>query len=165
MKSYRLTYVTSADHETLRLGRELGGLLSGGDVVALAGELGSGKTCFAKGVALGLDVPSHVVVTSPSFALLNEYEGRVAFYHLDVYRLDDLADFLSAGLEEYFYEGGVAAVEWGDRWPEVLPPWALIVHLDILDEERRKVTLSARHPRSAGILKQLEHGVAQGSRA
>jgi len=156
LKAYRLTYVTTSDHDTVRLGRELGELLAGGDAVALAGDLGSGKTWFAKGLALGLNVPSHVVVASPSFALLNEYEGRVMFFHIDAYRLEDLSDFLSAGLDEYFYQGGVVAMEWGDRWPGVLPAWALTVHFDILDENTRKLTLSGDHPRSVDILIQLE---------
>lgn len=165
MKAFRLTYLTRGDHETVGLGRELGELLDEGDAVALAGDLGSGKTWFTKGLALGLAVPSHVVVTSPSFALLNAYEGRVTLYHIDAYRLEDLADFLSAGLDEYFYEGGVVAMEWGDRWPGVLPPWALTVRFEIVDENSRKLILSADHYRSVDILKRLEEKVGEGLEA
>jgi tRNA threonylcarbamoyladenosine biosynthesis protein TsaE len=109
-----LFFLTASDHETFRLGQELGRNLSPGDVVALIGELGSGKTCFAKGIGMGLGVASDTVITSPSFTLVNEYDGRCRFFHMDGYRLETLSDFLAAGLEEYLYQDGVAALEWAD---------------------------------------------------
>jgi len=96
------------------LGRKLGRLLKEGDVIALSGELGSGKTCMTKGLALGLGVPEEEVVTSPSFTYLNEYEGRETLYHMDVYRLAHLSEFLGIGLDEYLGHGGVAVLEWAD---------------------------------------------------
>jgi tRNA threonylcarbamoyladenosine biosynthesis protein TsaE len=151
------TYRSASDAETVRLGIKLGGLLEAGDVVALAGELGSGKTCFAKGLARGLGVPADVVVNSPSFSLLNEYdEGRVTFYHLDAYRLGERDDFLGAGLDEVFHRAGVVALEWGDRWPEVLPDGTITAAFDMIDDTTRTITFSARHPRSGNILIQLK---------
>jgi tRNA threonylcarbamoyladenosine biosynthesis protein TsaE len=143
---------TESPEETVALGRTLGALLGRGDVIALGGPLGSGKTYFTKGLALGMDVIPETVVTSPSFSLVNEYEGRCALFHIDAYRLENVADFLSVGLDEYFYEDGVAVVEWADRWPHILPARTLFVHFDILGDTSRKITFSALHPRGAELL-------------
>lgn len=121
-------------------------------MVALVGELGSGKTWFTKGVALGLGVSAKSVVTSPSFSLVNEYEGKVPFYHMDVYRLKGLSEFLSAGLEEFLHQKGVVAMEWADRCPEILPEKRILVELVILDGHRREITLSGYHSRAKKII-------------
>ncbi len=156
MKERSITYHTSSDQDTISLGHKLGTALREGDVVALAGELGSGKTCFAKGVALGLEVPRGIIVTSPSFSLVNEYEGRCALFHIDAYRLESLSDFLSSGLDEYFNQGGVVVMEWADRWPEILPGWRVDVGFNIVDESSRKITLSGYDSRALEILQQLD---------
>lgn len=150
-----VTYDTASDQETIHLGQELGKVLKEGDVIALVGDLGSGKTWFTKGLALGLGVSPDTIITSPSFALINEYEGRHTLFHLDIYRLESLGDFLSAGLEEYFYRDGVVVMEWADRWPEILPEWKLKVRFVIIDYLVRKIVLSGRHPRAVEILKNL----------
>ncbi len=147
-----VTYHTVSDDETIRLGRKLGAALRQGDVLALIGELGSGKTWFTKGIGLGLGVSSETVITSPSFSLVNEYEGRCPFFHMDGYRLESLSDFLSAGLDEYLYQDGVVAMEWADRWPEILPDWNVKVEISIVDERSRNITLSGYHPRALEIL-------------
>ncbi len=147
-----LTYNTTSDQDTIRLGRKLGAVLKKGDVIALKGALGSGKTWFTKGIALGLGISPDAIITSPSFSLINEYEGRCTFFHMDVYRLENLSDFLSAGLDEYFYQDGVVAMEWADRWPEILPEGRLNVAVSILDEQSRKVTLFGYHQRAIEIL-------------
>ena len=152
----RVTYRTGSDRETIDLGFRLGGILNQGDLVALQGELGSGKTWFTKGLAEGLGVASHIIVTSPSFALIHEYDGRCPFYHMDAYRLENLSNFLSAGLEEYFHLPGVVALEWADRWPEILPEHHIRVAFCIVDEHIRKITLSGHHPRAVAILDVLE---------
>lgn len=146
---------SASEAETIDLGRLLGELLAPGDVLALAGDLGSGKTWFTKGLALGLGVAAASVVTSPSFALVNEYEGRCPLYHMDAYRLNTLADFLAAGLEEYFYLGGVVVLEWGDRWPEILPGEALMIRLAITGPNSREIHLAGRGPRAAHVLESL----------
>ena len=124
-------------------------------MVALVGELGSGKTWFTKGLAIGLGVGPDMVVTSPSFALVNEYKGRYPFFHMDVYRLENLSDFLDAGLEEYLYRNGVVALEWADRWPEILPEGSIEVEFRIIDEYRRSIRLSGHHHRSMSIIEAL----------
>lgn len=156
MKISQLDYRLLSQRETIVLGRDLGALLQPGDVVGLAGELGSGKTWFAKGVALGLGVPEDVAVASPSFALVNEYEGRCALYHMDVYRLSRREEFFLSGLDEYFHEPGVVVMEWADRWPEVLPPWRLMVVICFSTPgPGRHVTVSGEHVRALEILQEL----------
>ena len=153
MKEICITQHSVSDRETINLGQKIGTLLVAGDVVGLVGELGSGKTWFAKGLALGLGVSPNTIITSPSFTLINEYEGRYKFFHMDVYRLESLSDLLSAGLDEYFYKDGVVAMEWADRWPEILPSWWLKVELIIMDDISREIILSSFHPRASEILK------------
>ena len=146
------TVFTESCEQTIKAGEKLGGLLGSGDLVALVGELGSGKTWFTKGVALGLGVSEGTVITSPSFALVNEHEGRHVLYHMDVYRLGSLSEFLSAGLEEYFCRGSVVVMEWADRWPEILPEQTLVVNLTIIDENRREISFTGHHHRSVEII-------------
>lgn len=153
MKEKCITQHSVSDRETINLGQKIGTLLVAGDVVGLVGELGSGKTWFAKGLALGLGVSPNTIITSPSFTLINEYEGRYKFFHMDVYRLESLSDLLSVGLDEYFYKDGVVAMEWADRWPEILPSWWLKVELIIMDDISREIILSSSHPRVAETLK------------
>jgi len=155
LKGASVTCRTSSAEETIRLGQRLGARLHEGDVVALAGELGSGKTWFTKGLALGLGVPTDEVVTSPSFALMNAYEGRCMLFHIDVYRLEALSDFLDAGLDEYLHGNAVAVMEWADRWPEILPERHLKVRIAIVNEHSREIRLSGRHPEAVKILREL----------
>jgi tRNA threonylcarbamoyladenosine biosynthesis protein TsaE len=150
-----LEYITNSDEETVGFGQELGKLLGEGDLVALTGELGSGKTWFSKGIALGLGVDRGIVVTSPSFALVNEYQGRHVFYHMDLYRLEGPGDLITSGLEEYLHMGGVVVIEWADRLPDIIPEWGLEVKFKILDERRRHLTFHGHHPRTLEILKAL----------
>ncbi|MCP4667157.1 MAG: tRNA (adenosine(37)-N6)-threonylcarbamoyltransferase complex ATPase subunit type 1 TsaE [Deltaproteobacteria bacterium] len=154
-----ITYHSHSDHNTMNLGKILGEVLKEGDVVALVGKLGSGKTWFTKGLALGIQVSRDTIVTSPSFSLLNAYEGRCTLFHIDAYRLERLSDFLSAGLDEYFFKDGIVAMEWADRWPEILPERTVKVELSIVDDSSRKITLSGRHPRAVEVLERVEENL------
>ena len=154
-KKGELEYITSSYEETVRVGKKLGNLLIEGDIVALVGELGSGKTWFSKGVALGLGVDRGIVVTSPSFTLVNEYQGRHVFYHMDLYRLEGPGALITSGLDEYLHMGGVVVIEWADRLPDIIPEWGLEVKFKILDERRRHLTFNGRHPRALEILEAL----------
>lgn len=162
MKEKDLTYLSTSDLETVEFGRKIAAFLREGDVLALIGELGSGKTWLTKGIALGLGISPHMVVTSPSFALVNEYEGRCLLYHMDVYRLQSVSEFIDAGLEEYLYSGGVAVMEWADRWPEILPKEALNVNFSIIDDQQRKITLSGNHARAAEVIDSLREEMTRG---
>ncbi len=155
MEEKTFTITTGSDQDTIRVGQEIGRLLLEGDVVGLVGELGSGKTWLTKGIALGLGVNPKTIVTSPSFTLVNQYQGRAALFHMDVYRLGTLDEALAAGIEEMIYSGGVVVLEWADRWPEILPEQTLMVKLLILDDHRRTLILSGRHTRAFEIMAHL----------
>ena len=137
------TTLTSTPGETESLAEQLGRLLQPGDVIALVGELGSGKTLFSQGLGRGLEVPETFYITSPTFAIINEYPGRIAFYHLDLYRVDSAADFSELGLEEILYGQGAVAIEWAERLGENLPGERLEVHLAFSDENSRSLAFRA----------------------
>jgi tRNA threonylcarbamoyladenosine biosynthesis protein TsaE len=129
--------------ETFRIGRILGSSLQAGDVVALTGELGSGKTCLTQGIAGGLGVPEDYAVTSPTFTLINEYPGRqLALYHLDVYRLNGCTDLPDMGYDEYLSGRGVMVIEWAEKIREAVPAGALFVFMTYVDEYIRKIEIS-----------------------
>jgi len=123
-------------------GRELGRKLGPGDVVALYGELGSGKTTLAKAIAAGLGVTE--TVTSPTFTLVCEYKsGRLPLYHIDIYRLDKPEELSDIGLDEFFYGRGITIVEWADRIGWLLPEGSLSIELSYTDDpDIRKVEAS-----------------------
>ena len=135
--------ISKSPAETVRIGRILGEGLQAGDVVALTGELGAGKTCLTQGIACGLGVPENYAVTSPTFTLINEYPGReAALIHVDLYRLQGAADLADTGYEEYLSGGGVVVIEWADKIPEAVPDGAVCVALTYLEENVRKMELS-----------------------
>lgn len=154
--------LTESDKETIEFGKKLASYLIKDDVIALVGELGSGKTWFAKGVALGLGVSSGTVVTSPSFSLVNEYFGRLPFFHMDVYRLEGAEDFFGAGLDEYFHLGGVVAMEWANRWPEVLPSHYIEVAITMKDEFAREISFKGEHERALEIIDSITKEINRG---
>ena len=136
-----MKYLTNSDIETVDSGKKLGSLLSGGDIVALSGPLGSGKTWFSKGIGLGLGVDPDEVIVSPSFSLVNEYRGRHVLYHMDLYRLDSLSDIISIGIDEYVNEESVVIIEWAERCKEILPDGFIEVNIDILGENERSIEI------------------------
>jgi tRNA threonylcarbamoyladenosine biosynthesis protein TsaE len=137
------TIQTSSPEATLALAERLGRLLQPGDVVALVGELGSGKTLFSQGLARGLAVPETFYITSPTFAIINEYPGRIPFYHLDLYRVAGRAELAELGLEEILYGRGAVAIEWAERLGEDLPAERLEVSLKFLGEGERNIVFTA----------------------
>lgn len=126
-----------------------------GDVIALTGELGAGKTEFVRGLAAGLGVPE-AEVASPSFALAYEYQGRFPLVHLDLYRLPELTPDFLPDLEEYLSGSHVLAVEWAERLGPFLPEDAVLVQLVITAPEAREITLTGRSKRGARLLHYLE---------
>ncbi|MDD4571164.1 MAG: tRNA (adenosine(37)-N6)-threonylcarbamoyltransferase complex ATPase subunit type 1 TsaE [Clostridia bacterium] len=132
--------------ETLELGRILGASAPAGTVFALRGDLGAGKTLFAKGLAMGLEIPDYV--SSPTFTIVNEYlEGEIPFYHMDIYRVNDEEELLEIGVEEYFQEGGIVAVEWPDILGGILPKEHININFakeyDEEGNEWREITIDA----------------------
>jgi tRNA threonylcarbamoyladenosine biosynthesis protein TsaE len=115
-------YQSSSPQATRRLGVRLGRLLNAGDVVALIGELGAGKTCFVHGLAEGLEISRDVPIPSPTFTVVNTYhQGRVTLYHLDLYRLGELDELEAIGYRDFLDGEGVTVLEWADRVPGALP--------------------------------------------
>ncbi len=131
---------TRSPDETQALGERLGRALAAGDVVALSGELGAGKTAFVQGLARGLGVAGRV--SSPTFTIVNEHQGRVPLFHVDFYRLERAAELDAIGFDDYFARGGVVVVEWGDRFPAALPRERLEVRIAITGDEERTLTIS-----------------------
>ena len=130
---------TTSPEDTEAVGRRLAGDLVAGDVIALTGELGAGKTCFTQGVARGLGVRGRAV--SPTFVLVNEYRGRLAVHHVDAYRTESLTELLDLGLEELFEGDGVTIVEWADKLTPLLPARTLHVHIDGVGDEPRRIAV------------------------
>jgi len=141
---------------TRLLGSELGGLLGPGAILALMGELGSGKTRFVQGLAQGLGVPPWERVSSPSFALIHEYlGGRLPLYHVDLYRLPEGVPDQELGLEEYLYRGGVCAIEWADRCLAWLPKERLDLEFIILGRRSREISFRASGTKHQEMLEGL----------
>jgi len=133
------------------LGERLGRALKAGDVLALVGPLGAGKTTFVQGLARGAGVPGDRHVASPTFALVNEHPGRVALVHADLYRINDRAELLELGLDDAFDRAAVA-IEWLDRFPDAAPADRLEVAIAIEADGARQVTFAAAGPRAAALL-------------
>lgn len=121
------TYLARSEEETERIGEALAARLGGGDVVAYTGGLGAGKTAFTRGLARGLGYRGRV--TSPTFTLVNEYEGAVPLFHFDLYRLGDPEELFDIGWEDYLSRGGVCAVEWSERASGYLPAGTVTVSI------------------------------------
>jgi tRNA threonylcarbamoyladenosine biosynthesis protein TsaE len=152
MKPY--SHISHSPEATRTLAARLGLVLAPGDVVALNGELGSGKTEFVHGLAQGLEAPPDVVA-SPSFTLVHEYPGRVAMVHVDLYRLEDLPPSMLPDLEEYLAGDRVVAVEWARRLAPLLPGDYLEVDLEIVGESERRLTFTGHGPRSWELVGEL----------
>ncbi|HKQ49364.1 MAG TPA: tRNA (adenosine(37)-N6)-threonylcarbamoyltransferase complex ATPase subunit type 1 TsaE [Phycisphaerae bacterium] len=132
---------SSSPDDTLRIGRDLAACLSPGDVVALVGPLGAGKTQLVKGIALGLGVPDSRLVNSPTFVLVNEYAGRFPIHHLDAYRLTSASELEALGFDEMCAGNTVVLVEWADRVTGAIPAAALWIELSVVSDNERRLTL------------------------
>ena len=126
--------------ETLSLGQEIGEQVEEGTVIALSGDLGSGKTVFVQGLAKGLNVPSDYYVTSPTYTLINEYPGRIKLFHIDLYRVSGLNELEEIGIYDIVYGNHITAIEWPERFEGNLPDNHLKIKIEIIDENRRKIS-------------------------
>lgn len=142
-------------NQTQLLGTCIGKLAQKADVFLLVGELGTGKTCLAQGIACGLEATEHVF--SPSFVILREYRGRLPLYHIDLYRLDRIEEIADLGLEDYLYGDGVCVVEWADRCLQLLPKDNLLISLRYVPASPtvRSIRLEPQGQRYRALVEQL----------
>jgi tRNA threonylcarbamoyladenosine biosynthesis protein TsaE len=136
--------ISKSIEETIESGAKLAKKLKRGDVVALIGNLGAGKTVFTKGIAKGLGVKNVRYVNSPTFVIIKEYKGKLPLYHFDIYRMDGAGVIDSENFEEYFYGDGVTVIEWADKIRKLLPPKYVEVKLSVAGENRRKIEIRKR---------------------
>ena len=140
--------------ETKEFGIRFGKLLKAGDVVCLNGDLGAGKTTLTKSIGIGLGVDDYI--TSPSFALINEYTGRIPLYHFDVYRLDNVEELYDLGFDEYFYGRGVSIIEWAEKIKILLPEERIVLDINQgIDISERRINITSYGNRYEDIIKEL----------
>ena len=157
-----LLFHTSSADETRSLGERLGRILVKGDIVLMFGELGAGKTTLAQGIATGLGVKKDEYVRSPTFTLINQYQGRIPVYHIDLYRIESPSELDNLGLEETFHDKGTVLVEWAEKLfiektGKIIPDFDLDqrieVRLNILKNDMRSIEIKAFN------LDETHHGV------
>lgn len=150
--------ITSSPEQTWQIGQMLGKLLAAGDTVCLYGDLGAGKTNFAYGIAQGLEVKEQYI-TSPTFTFVNEYQGRVPLYHMDLYRLHEPGELEGIGFEEYIDSDGVTVIEWAERAENELPAQGLSVYLTAVDEKCRELGFLAEGERYEKMVEELKRNL------
>lgn len=134
-----ITFTTTSAEETVELGKKIGSFLKKGDIIAMQGTLAAGKTTITKGIAQALGI--NETITSPTFCLISEYEGKMPLYHMDVYRLDGAEDFANLGTEDMLYGEGVSIIEWSEKIMEELPHKTIILKLEPHDDGARTITI------------------------
>jgi len=133
------TFISNSPAQTEAIGRQFAKELNVGSILALKGELGSGKTQFTKGLVAGLE--SSAPVTSPTFTIIHEYPGgRLPIYHFDFFRLENRESVAQLGLDDYFFGDGISVIEWADRFPESVPEQARWVFFEIRSENARMIS-------------------------
>ncbi len=133
------TFTTSTPEQTIELGKTIGSLLKAGDVLAMTGTLAAGKTTITKGIAGAIGVSDNI--TSPTFCLISEYEGKLPLYHMDVYRLEGSEDFINLGVEDMLYGDGVCIIEWSEKVRSELPKKSITIDITPLEGTRRRIQI------------------------
>ena len=134
-----LTFTTSSAEETITLGEKIGRLLKKGDIIAMQGTLAAGKTTITKGIAQALGITD--TITSPTFCLISEYQGKMPLYHMDVYRLDGTEDFINLGTDDMLYGDGVSIIEWSEKIMDELPSRTIVLRLSPQDDGSRLIEI------------------------
>ncbi len=147
-------FITNSPKKTIALGKVLGSLLSGGEVILLIGELGTGKTTLIKGIALGLSIEEKV--SSPSFVLINEYRGRFKLFHFDLWRLQEDEDL---GYDDYFSQDGVYVIEWAEKAFKFLPDTYLKITISHIDRSKRRFLFIPKGRHFIDILDKLRYNI------
>lgn len=154
--SFKIQFVSNSAEETQSLGIKIGKYIRTPTLIALTGDLGSGKTAFVQGLAKGLDVPEDYYITSPTYTLLNEYPGRLPLFHFDFYRLEDTSDIHSTGFYEKLVNGCIIAVEWANRLSENLHMDHISIEFIIHDDNSRIISINAIGPEPIQLIKKIQ---------
>ena len=149
-----LALITHTPEQTREIGIDIGRLAQAGDLILLVGDLGTGKTCLAQGIGRGVGFEGSV--SSPSFVLIREYPARLTLYHIDLYRLDDIEEIAELGLDDYLLQEGLCVIEWADKAPDFLPNDRLVIRLEHLEENQRRLEFQAYGTRYDKLLEQLK---------
>lgn len=148
---------TRGPEETVELGRTIGILAMPGDIYLLVGQLGAGKTCLTQGIAYGLGITEYAL--SPSFVIMREMHGRLPLYHMDFYRLDDIAEISDLGLDDYLYGRGVCVIEWAEKGLTVLPDDHLLVKITYVSDTERSFEVTPQGDRYKHMVTELHAGL------
>lgn len=152
-----MQFITNNELETKALGEKLGRLLKPGDCICLDGDLGVGKTHFTKGLALGMGIEEEI--TSPTFTIVQEYNGKTRLYHFDVYRLFDEEDLYGIGFEDHLRGDGVIVIEWSDKVKRALPIDRLEIRIEYMSKaEKRKIVMSPLGTASRELIEKMQEG-------
>jgi tRNA threonylcarbamoyladenosine biosynthesis protein TsaE len=152
-----LKFITHSAEQTQKVGISIGKLAEPGDIFLLIGDLGAGKTCLTQGIAYGLDIQEYTL--SPSFVIMRELLGRLPLYHMDFYRLDNIAEISDLGLDDYLFGEGVCVIEWANKGLTVLPEDHLLIGIDYLSDNERNFVIEARGERYIRMVKQLRETI------
>jgi len=149
-------FLSNSPAATYSFGKRVGERLRAGNIIALIGELGCGKTLFTRGICAGLDVPSRYV-NSPTFVFINEYLGRLPVFHMDLYRLNTIAEEFEIGILDYLAkaDSGIIVVEWAEKILSLLPDNYLQVQFQVLSTRRRQLVLVGFGKRFGSLLREL----------
>ncbi len=156
MTEQHIRIATRSAAETRQLGQTLGATLQQPVIIALSGDLGSGKTVFVQGLAQGLDVSDQYYITSPTFTIMNEYPGRYQLYHVDLYRIEHPSELEDIGLDEALQADAVIAIEWAEKLAQDMLLNHLQLRFDIINENSRSIDIIAYGQPAANLLKALE---------
>jgi tRNA threonylcarbamoyladenosine biosynthesis protein TsaE len=153
----KFEFFSNSPAATLTLGKKIGEYLPAGSIIALIGELGCGKTLLTRGICDSLNVPLRQV-NSPTFVLVNEYQGRLPVFHIDLYRLEGIDDGFEIGIMDYFFRAasGVMIIEWAEKMFSILPSDILRVEFDIISLKKRRIVLSSVTTKFTGLFKELK---------
>jgi tRNA threonylcarbamoyladenosine biosynthesis protein TsaE len=156
MADRHIQITTHAVAETRKLGQALGAGIHQAVIIALTGDLGSGKTAFVQGLAKGLDVSEKYYISSPTFTLINEYPGRHSLFHVDLYRIEHASELEEIGLDEILQQDAVIAIEWAERLFEETLSGHLELRLKIINENTRRIDIFAYGHQACNLLKALK---------
>ncbi|MFP4661578.1 MAG: tRNA (adenosine(37)-N6)-threonylcarbamoyltransferase complex ATPase subunit type 1 TsaE [Halanaerobiales bacterium] len=156
-----LYITTNSENETYKIGQYIGSTVEPGQIILLSGRLGAGKTIMTQGICDGLGVEEDV--TSPTYNLINEYEGDLTVYHIDLYRLENEEDLYDLGIEDYLESDGITIIEWPDLVYDLLPPDFIYIKIEVEAKEHREISFEGEGEKGMNLIERLEDYVNSGN--